>query len=57
MRLVTKTRLDYLETLIKSIEDKTKQSEALHILESIRRDIEENYAEIQKPIGLPRRGR
>jgi hypothetical protein len=50
MRWVTKTRLDHLHTLLHNINDETTQSEAKHILESIRRDIEENYAEIQKPI-------
>jgi hypothetical protein len=52
MRFVTKTRLDYLQTLLQSIEDKKKQKEAMHLLESIERDIEENYAEIQRPIRL-----
>jgi hypothetical protein len=52
MRFVTKTRLDHLQTLIRFIEDNNKQSEALHILESIKRDIEENYAEILRPIRL-----
>lgn len=56
MRFVTKTRLDYLQTLIQTMGgDGTKQREALHLLESIARDIEENYAEIQRPIGLDRR--
>ncbi|MFH5184998.1 hypothetical protein ACHHV8_21450 [Paenibacillus sp. TAB 01] len=53
MRFVTKTRLDYMQSLLKSaIEDTKKQKEALHLLESIERDIEENYAEIQRPIRL-----
>jgi len=52
MRFVTKTRLDYLQTLLRSIEDEGKRKEALHMLESIARDIEENYAEIEKPIRL-----
>ncbi|MDF2960657.1 MAG: hypothetical protein K0S39_2392 [Paenibacillus sp.] len=52
MRFVTKTRLNHLQTLMEYIGDSEKQKEALHILESIRRDIDENYAEIQKPIRL-----
>ncbi|CAG7642718.1 hypothetical protein ACFQI7_10970 [Paenibacillus allorhizosphaerae] len=52
MRFVTKTRLDYLQSLIQSMGDGEKQREALHLLESITRDIEENYAEIQRPIRL-----
>ncbi|UUZ79083.1 hypothetical protein LJK88_28075 [Paenibacillus sp. P26] len=52
MRLVTKTRLDYLQTLIESINDEKKQREALQLLESIKSDIEENYAEIRRPIRL-----
>lgn len=52
MRFVTKTRIDYLQTLLLAIEDRQKQKEALHILESIQRDIEENYAEIQRPIRI-----
>ncbi|MCS7463304.1 hypothetical protein N0M98_24580 [Paenibacillus doosanensis] len=52
MRFVTKTRLDHLQTLIRAIADEQKQKEALHILESITRDIEENYAEIERPIRL-----
>jgi hypothetical protein len=54
MRWVTKTRLDHLQSLVQSITDVTKLSEANHIIESIRRDIEENYAEIQKPIRVDR---
>ncbi|WP_282942073.1 hypothetical protein [Paenibacillus sp. RC67] len=52
MRFVTKTRIDYLQTLLRFIEDEDKQKEALHILDSITRDINENYAEIEKPIRL-----
>ncbi|MBE1443061.1 hypothetical protein [Paenibacillus sp. OAS669] len=52
MRLVTKTRIDYLQTLLLCIDDQQKQKEALHILESLTRDINENYAEIEKPIRL-----
>ncbi|WP_189597262.1 hypothetical protein [Paenibacillus elgii] len=52
MRFVTKTRLDRLETLLRSIADEQQQKEALHLLESLKRDIEENYAEIRKPIRI-----
>lgn len=52
MRFVTKTRIEYLQSLLRSIEDETKRKEALHILDSITRDIDENYAEIEKPIRL-----
>lgn len=56
MRFTTKTRLDYLGSLLtQSIEDTKKQKEALHLLESIKRDIDENYAEIQRPIRLTER--
>ncbi|CAG7618025.1 hypothetical protein PAESOLCIP111_02075 [Paenibacillus solanacearum] len=55
MRFVTKTRLDYLRSLIESIGSGPKEREALHLLESIARDIEENYAEIERPIRLDRR--
>lgn len=52
MRYVTQWRLDHLQTPPRSIEDRHIQSEAVHLLESIKRDIEENYAEIQRPIRL-----
>ncbi|MFE5317764.1 hypothetical protein ACFQ88_03535 [Paenibacillus sp. NPDC056579] len=52
MRFVTKTRLDYLESLLQAIGDESKRKEALYMLESITRDIEENYAEIERPIRL-----
>lgn len=52
MRFVTKTRLDRLQTLLRSIADEQQQKEALHLLESLKRDIEENYAEIRRPIRI-----
>ncbi|MFB6364554.1 hypothetical protein ACFCP7_10870 [Paenibacillus elgii] len=52
MRFVTKTRLDRLQTLLRSISDEQQQKEALHLLESLKRDIDENYAEIRRPIRL-----
>ncbi|SCW41527.1 hypothetical protein SAMN04487970_100654 [Paenibacillus tianmuensis] len=52
MRFGTKTRLDRLQTLLQSIADEQQQKEALHLLESLKRDIDENYAEIRKPIRL-----
>ncbi|GLI08594.1 hypothetical protein YDYSG_46260 [Paenibacillus tyrfis] len=52
MRFVTKTRLDRLQTLLRSIADEQQQKEALHLLESLKRDIDENYAEIRRPIRI-----
>ncbi|MDO3676461.1 hypothetical protein [Paenibacillus ehimensis] len=52
MRFVTKTRLDRLQTLLRSIADEQQQKEALHLLESLKQDIDENYAEIRKPIRI-----
>lgn len=52
MRFVTKTRLDHLQSLIRSMGNDSVHKEALHILESIARDIDENYAEIRKPIRI-----
>ncbi|ALS22382.1 MULTISPECIES: hypothetical protein [Paenibacillus] len=52
MRFVTKTRLDYLQSMIQAMGNDDEHKLALHILESIKRDIEENYAEIKKPIRL-----
>ncbi|WP_157279900.1 hypothetical protein [Paenibacillus swuensis] len=46
MRLATKTRLEYLQQLIQSMGNSPEQREAIHILESLHKDIEENYAEI-----------
>lgn len=50
MRYVTETRFKLLEQLCQSIPDLTDRSYALHLLHSIQADIDENYAEIQKPI-------
>jgi hypothetical protein len=52
LRFVTKTRIEYLQTLLAHITDKQKQSEALQLLESLSRDIDENYAEIERPLRL-----
>ncbi|WP_167336449.1 hypothetical protein [Paenibacillus tyrfis] len=52
MRFVTKTRLDRLQTLLRSIADEQQQKEALHLLESLKRDIDENYAEIRRLIRI-----
>jgi hypothetical protein len=55
MRFVTQTRLEHLQRLIRSMAnagDGDIQKEALHILESLKRDIEENYAEIRRPVRL-----
>ncbi|TMV50043.1 hypothetical protein FE783_10790 [Paenibacillus mesophilus] len=50
MRYVTETRLKLLEDLCHSIPDRKDRSYALHLLDSIRADIDNNYAEIQRPI-------
>lgn len=55
MRFVTETRLNHLKSLIQHISDEHTKKEALHMLESIRHDIEENYAEIRRPIRLHER--
>lgn len=52
MRFVTETRLKRLEELIQSIPDSDERSHALHLLSSIRSDIDENYAEIERPFSL-----
>jgi hypothetical protein len=50
MRYVTETRLKLLEDLFLTIPDRKDRSYALHLLNSIRADIDDNYAEIQRPI-------
>jgi hypothetical protein len=50
MRFVTETRLKLLEELLGTIPDPDDRSYALHLLNSIRADIDENYAEIGRPI-------
>ena len=52
MRFVTQTRINHLRTLLEQIEDRETQKEAAHLLASLERDIEENYAEIQRPIRI-----
>ncbi|NOU96620.1 hypothetical protein GC093_25865 [Paenibacillus sp. LMG 31456] len=52
MKFVTQTRLKVLEDLVQLIPDLNERSYALHLLKSIRSDIDDNYAEIQKPISL-----
>lgn len=52
MRFVTETRLKRLEELIQLIPEYDERSHALHLLNSIRSDIDDNYAEIEKPISL-----
>jgi hypothetical protein len=52
MRFVTETRFKLLEDLIQSIPENDERSLALHLLNSIRSDIDENYAEIKSPISL-----
>ncbi|TVY11036.1 hypothetical protein [Paenibacillus cremeus] len=53
MKFVTDTRLKQLEDLVQSIPDVKERAFALHLLNSIRSDIDDNYAEIQRPISLP----
>lgn len=57
MRFVTETRLKLLEDAIRSIPDPDERSYAFHLLNSIRSDIDCNYAEIQRPIRLGDIGR
>lgn len=57
MRFATETRLNHLLSLIQAINDENKRKEAIHMLGSIRHDIEENYAEIRRPIRLHERDR
>lgn len=52
MRFVTETRLKLLEDVIRTIPESDARSYALHLLESIRSDLEANYAEIVRPIRL-----
>jgi hypothetical protein len=52
MKLVTQTRLKVLEDLVQLIPDLNERNYALHLLKSIRSDIDDNYAEIQTPISL-----
>lgn len=52
MRFVTETRLKRLEELIQLIPENDERSHAIHLLNSIRSDIDDNYAEIEKPISL-----
>ncbi len=52
MRLITKTRLDYLHDLIESMDGDKKKREAQQVLKSIATDIEENYAEIKLPVRM-----
>lgn len=50
MRYVTDTRLNMLESILRTIPDDENRSYALHLLNAIRDDIEQHYAEIQRPI-------
>lgn len=52
MRFVTETRFKQLEEIIQSIPDPYERSYALHLIKSIQADIDDNYAEIQRPIRL-----
>lgn len=55
MKFTTETRLNRLEELLREMENGPLQREALHLLQSLRRDIEGNYAEIRLPIRLSER--
>lgn len=57
MRFVTETRFKQLEEIIQSIPDQYERSYALHLIKSIQSDIDDNYAEIQRPIRLERSSR
>ncbi|MEF3305008.1 hypothetical protein [Paenibacillus sp. GYB003] len=57
MRFVTETRLKLLEDVVRTISDPDERSYALHLLDSIRSDIEANYAEIVRPVRLESAGR
>jgi hypothetical protein len=48
MKFTTKARFDYLEKLISSIDDRKIKIEALYIINSIKADIDNNYAEIKE---------
>ncbi|WP_248927598.1 hypothetical protein [Paenibacillus hamazuiensis] len=52
MKFVTETRLKQLEKLLQLIPEGNDRAYAIHLLNSIRCDIDENYAEIQKPISI-----
>lgn len=52
MRFSTKTRFKRLEELIQTIPNVEDRSQALHLLNAIHNDINENYAEIQTSIHL-----
>jgi hypothetical protein len=52
MKFVTQTRFKMLEDLVQMIPGLDERSYALHLLKSIRSDIDDNYAEIQNPISL-----
>lgn len=50
MKYTTEARLKRLEQLMREMENGPLQREALHLLQSLRQDIEGNYAEIRLPI-------
>jgi hypothetical protein len=50
MKYTTKARLEYLEQLVRALEDSPQQREILALIESLRVDITDNYAEISRPI-------
>lgn len=52
MKYTTEARLKRLEELLRQMEKGPLQREALHLLQSLKCDIEDNYAEIRLPIRL-----
>lgn len=50
MKYSTKARFDYLEQLLNTIENQKLKKDTLYFMESIKRDIDENYAEISRPV-------
>jgi hypothetical protein len=49
MKYSTKARFDYLEQLVSSINDQKTKNNLFYIIESLKSDLEENYAEIVRP--------
>jgi len=49
MKYSTKARLDYLEQLVQTLEDAPVKREIISLIESLKADIDVNYAEISKP--------
>lgn len=52
MKFTTEIRFNRLEALLREMEKGPLQREALHLLQSLRDDVDANYAEIRRPIRL-----